>query len=314
MLQCIHSGKLARFIEERGLTLVFSTYQANKLGFLTGQGRELDIFLADCERPMGISFKQNTLAIANLHGIEFYRNFGKDGLSYGGQFYTGFLDTHELCFGRLGLWGINTMFSSLSRFESGYSFNPIWQPPFITELAAEDRCHLNGLALWQDMPRFLTYLAASDTKLGWKETEDVGAVIDITSNENRLEALSSPHSPRVHLNQLYVCESGKMRLLRADLEKWKTETVFEYPGYLRGVVLLEDHALVGVSKCRNTSIGESGILLVNTSTGKLVDRVIFLDQISEIFDLQALPFSCSEVLTKTHNKLPTSFSIPNYGT
>jgi hypothetical protein len=36
---------------------------------------------------------------------------------------------------------------------------PRWRPPFISALAAEDRCHLNGLCLAKGRPAFVTALA-----------------------------------------------------------------------------------------------------------------------------------------------------------
>jgi uncharacterized protein (TIGR03032 family) len=45
------------------------------------------------------------------------------------------------------VWIVNTRFSCLCTLDPDYSFVPRWRPPFITALAAEDRCHLNGLAV-----------------------------------------------------------------------------------------------------------------------------------------------------------------------
>ena len=51
---------------------------------------------------------------------------------------------------------MNTLFSCLAGLDSRYSFVPRWRPPFISALAAEDRCHLNGLAMVDgDAPAFL---------------------------------------------------------------------------------------------------------------------------------------------------------------
>ena len=45
------------------------------------------------------------------------------------------------------LWFVNTRFSCLATRSPIYSFVPRWKPPFISALAPEDRCHLNGLCL-----------------------------------------------------------------------------------------------------------------------------------------------------------------------
>ena len=44
------------------------------------------------------------------------------------------------------LWVVSTRFSCLCTPHPDYSFVPRWRPPFITALAAEDRCHSTG---WQ---------------------------------------------------------------------------------------------------------------------------------------------------------------------
>ncbi len=45
------------------------------------------------------------------------------------------------------LWVVNTRFSCLRTLHPDYSFVPHWRPSFISGLAAEDRCYLNGLAM-----------------------------------------------------------------------------------------------------------------------------------------------------------------------
>jgi hypothetical protein len=48
---------------------------------------------------------------------------------------------------------------------SDYSFVPRWRPPFISALVAEDRCHLNGLAVVDGRARFVSALGETDTNL-----------------------------------------------------------------------------------------------------------------------------------------------------
>jgi uncharacterized protein (TIGR03032 family) len=66
------------------------------------------------------------------------------------------------------LWLVNTAFSCLCTLDRRHSFVPRWKPPFVTALAAEDRCHLNGLAMTDGMPRYVTALAETDTPQGWR--------------------------------------------------------------------------------------------------------------------------------------------------
>jgi uncharacterized protein (TIGR03032 family) len=52
------------------------------------------------------------------------------------------------------LWVVNTRFSCLCTLDDRFSFVPRWRPPFVPALAAEDRCHLNGLAMADGRPRY----------------------------------------------------------------------------------------------------------------------------------------------------------------
>ncbi len=61
---------------------------------------------------------------------------------------------------------VNTRFSCLCTLDPDYSFVPRWRPPFVTALAAEDRCHLNGLALVDGRPKYVTALGMTDTPGG----------------------------------------------------------------------------------------------------------------------------------------------------
>jgi uncharacterized protein (TIGR03032 family) len=47
-----------------------------------------------------------------------------------------------------------------------HSFRPLWKPPFISRLAAEDRCHLNGMALKDGHPKWVTAVSQSDVNDG----------------------------------------------------------------------------------------------------------------------------------------------------
>ena len=82
------------------------------------------------------------------------------------------------------LWVVNTRFSCLCTLHPDYSFVPRWRPPFITALAAEDRCHLNGLAIVDGRPKYVTALGETDTAGGWRaDKPQGGCLMDVTSGE-----------------------------------------------------------------------------------------------------------------------------------
>jgi len=117
---------------------------------------------------------------------------------------TGDLDIHDVAVMDDGqVVFVNTLFSCLSVLDAKSSFTPIWQPKFISKLAAEDRCHLNGLAMEDGKPKYVTAIAQADVADGWRDhRQDGGCIIDVTNDEIIATGLSMPHSPRVFKDKL----------------------------------------------------------------------------------------------------------------
>ena len=89
---------------------------------------------------------------------------------------TGDLDIHDLAIDRQGRpIFVNTLFSCLATTSETHSFAPLWQPTFISKLAAEDRCHLNGLAMSEGSPRYVTTVSESDVADGWRDARAMAA-------------------------------------------------------------------------------------------------------------------------------------------
>jgi uncharacterized protein (TIGR03032 family) len=109
-----------------------------------------------------------------------------------------------------------------------------------------------------------------------------------------------PHSPRVRDGQILLLESGRGRLVRANLARGSVEPVGELPGYARGLALAGPYAFVGLSKIRESStfgglpIGERttplscGVSVMELATGREVARLEFHSGVDEIFDVQPL--------------------------
>src|SRR5213075_3071112 len=134
------------------------------------------------------------------------------------------------------LWIVNTRFSALCTLDGDSSFVPRWRPKFVTHLAAEDRCHLNGMAVEGDRVRYVTALGATNTAGGWRENKARGGMLlDADSSEIVLRGLSMPHSPRLHDGRFYFLESGKGTVAAADLRNGQVETIAELPGFTRGL-------------------------------------------------------------------------------
>src|SRR5262249_31014358 len=140
---------------------------------------------------------------------------------------------------------ISTLFSCLATTDERYNFAPLWRPKFISKLAAEDRCHLNGLALdEQGKVRYVTAASQSDIADGWRDQRhNCGVVIDIQSNEIIASGLSMPHSPRVYRDKLWVLDSGNGNFGFVDRKSGMFEAVTFCPGYARGLSFIGDFAI-----------------------------------------------------------------------
>src|SRR5262249_58703697 len=113
-----------------------------------------------------------------------------------------------------------------------------WRPPFVTALAGEDRCHLNGMALPDGQPKYVTALAETDTPQGWRPNKATsGCLIDVASGRAVARGLAMPHSPRLHQGRVWLLDSGTGRLVTADPATGEVRAVAEQPGYLRGLAL-----------------------------------------------------------------------------
>ncbi len=147
-----------------------STYQAGRLAILRADGELLNTHFRDFNKPMGMALDQGRLAIGtDLEIREFYdlpahtRQLTPpdrhDGCFLPRSVYTtGDIQIHEMAWIEQELWFVNTRFSCLCTRDPAYSFVPRWRPPFVSALAPEDRCHLNGLAVVDGKPRYATAL------------------------------------------------------------------------------------------------------------------------------------------------------------
>jgi uncharacterized protein (TIGR03032 family) len=218
--------------------------------------------------------------------------------------FTGDLNVHDLAYGRDGLWIVNTRFSCLSRLSEAFSFEPRWRPRFVSQTAPEDRCHLNGLAMVEGRPKYVTALGESDTPGGWRDNKASGGlVIDVDSNEIVLRGLSMPHSPRWHDGRLFVLNSGRGELCRVEPASGTHEVICTLPGYLRGLSFVGPFALVGLCQIRERHIFgglpvqqrsvslKCGVAVVDMRTGQSIGLFEFTSGVQEIYDVQFLAWS-----------------------
>jgi uncharacterized protein (TIGR03032 family) len=167
------SSRLASWLAEQQVSLAFTTYQTGKLFLLGCQAHgRLDVFERTFNRAMGLWADGQTLWLSTLYQLWRSENLLRPGELYQGhdRLYvpkvgntTGDLDVHDLAIDRTGrVVFAATAFSWLATLAERSSFTPLWRPPFVSKLAAEDRCHLNGLALVDGRPRYATAVSTSD--------------------------------------------------------------------------------------------------------------------------------------------------------
>ena len=332
------SRQFTSWLASQNLSLVFTTYQAGKVFFIgLRQNGELSVFERTFERCMGLYAHNSSLYMSSLYQLWRLENALEPGQVAEGYdavyvpqvgYITGDLDIHDVVLveppqlrgdqevepqvpslnnGRLGgVVFVNTLFSCLATISETKSFVPLWKPPFISKLAAEDRCHLNGLAVRDGQPRYVTAVSQSDVADGWRDKrQDGGCAIDISSNQAIATGLSMPHSPRWYKDKLWLLNSGRGEFGYLDLERGVFEAVAFCPGYLRGLSFCGDFAVVGISKPRHNKTfsglaldeqlqakqaqARCGLLVIDLRSGDIVHSLRIEGVVEELYDVQVLP-------------------------
>src|SRR5205823_3882566 len=128
--------------------LAFTTYQAGKLFLLglRGDGR-LSVFERTFARCIGlaVSSDSRTFLLATQYQLYRFDNALPPGSLQDNHdavyvprlvWITGDLDIHDVGFGGDGSPVFaNTLFSCLASASQGWSFMPLWRPPFVSKLA-----------------------------------------------------------------------------------------------------------------------------------------------------------------------------------
>ena len=309
-----YTHTLPRLLHQLGVSLLVSTYQAGKVVAVGVAQDKLTLSYYNFERAMGLAVRPDRIAVGACAQVWFLPGApdlaahiepaGRHDACFltRSSHFTGDIQAHELAWVGDELWLVNTAFGCLCTLDSRHSFVPRWRPPFLTALTPDDRCHLNGLALADGAPRYVTALAETDTPQGWRADKvKSGCVIDVASGQTVARGFAMPHSPRVHRGRLWLLHSGAGQLVLVDPASGKAETVTELLGYTRGLALYDRFAFVGLSKIRETSTFggmpiatrrpelKCGIGVVDLSSGRLAAHLEFVTGVEEIFDVQVLP-------------------------
>lgn len=322
--QLVPSPGLADWLWDTGGSLLFSTYQSGRLFML---GSRPDRSLHALERvvgtAMGLAVDGNKLWLGNREQVWRFSNTGADeiaGESYDAiymprqGYFVGNSNTHDVLADvtfrgeRFDFLYANTQFSCVAAVDEHYTFRPVWVPDFISALAPEDRCHLNGICARDGELAYATICGRSDSHLGWKPNKSHGGfVIDIATGETVCSGLSMPHSPRWHNGKLWLINSGEAELGYVDFSTGRFQPVALCHGFARGLAFVGNHAIVALSRLRPEKhglVGEinlaerleergfyqrCGLLVIDLANGRLAHWLSIEGSVTELYDVAFNP-------------------------
>ena len=316
------SPGFSAFLGSRRISLAMSSYQSGKF-YLLGQNLDGGLMVHErfFRKAMGICVPgKDTILLATLFQIVKFRNVLEpdqqinnlhDGCYVPREiFVTGELDAHDigqLADGRPVF--VNTLYNCLATPSERHSFTPLWKPPFVSKIVKEDRCHLNGLAMEEGVPRYVTAVSKSDTIDGWRDRRfDGGIVIDVQSGEIVAGGLSMPHTPRLYRGKLWILNSGTGEIgwiePRGSADGAAFHVLAFCPGFVRGLAFHGKYAFVGLSKPRyerfeglalDKKLTETdsepwcGVQVIDLDSGACVHWFRIDGPVGELYDLGVVP-------------------------
>ena len=305
------------WLAQQKASLAFTTYQAGRL-FLVGVGPDggLSVIQRSFARCMGLGVSNTGLWMSALYQLWHFENFLDPGTLHDGHdalyvpvtgHTTGDIDIHDIHVAADGTpVFVATRFNCLATVAERGSFREVWRPPFIDRIAAEDRCHMNGMAVADHRPKYVTCVSRSNIAEGWRDNRRAGGVVlDVDSSEAVASGLSMPHSPRLYRGALWILQTGTGEFGRVDLATGRFEAICFLPGFARGLAFVGDYAVIGLSRAREDRTFEGLVLnerleregvhpkcalcVVNLKTGDMEHRLRIEGVVSELYDVAALP-------------------------
>jgi uncharacterized protein (TIGR03032 family) len=339
-LRAAHTPNFPTLLQRLGASLLVTTYQAGKLVLVRDEGDHLNTHFRAFESPMGMALAGDRLAIGTRIEVREFIDVpavaarldppGRHDACFlpRSSHVTGNIQVHEMAWGaRDELWAVNTRFSCLCTLDRSASFTPRWRPPFVSALEPSDRCHLNGLAMVDGRPRYVTALGETDEPMGWRDGKARGGIVmDVDSGQVIARGLSMPHSPRWHAGRLWVCESGAGTFGAINLQTGRYEPIVEVPGFTRGLDFAGPYAFVGLSQVRESAIFSGipiterlaedertcGVCAIDLRTGRIVALLRFETAVQEVFAVTALSGRrYPDLINDDDALLENSFVVPD---
>ncbi|MDE1149916.1 MAG: TIGR03032 family protein [Azospirillaceae bacterium] len=319
--QFLPSDGLTQWLEETGGNLILSTYQSGRLIFLYVVDGGLHVLDRVVGTAMGLAVDGEKLWVGNREQIWKFANTGPamvDGKGYGAVYmprkgyFVGPCDTHDIL-ADVEFMGehhelvfANTNFSCIAALDEQYNFRPLWAPDFVSALAVEDRCHLNGIGARDGRVAYATICGRYDEPVGWRTTRNGGGmVIDLDSGEVMAQGLSMPHSPRWYRDRLWLLNSAAGEFGYVDPERGGFVPVADCPGFARGLAFVGDYAVIGLSQLRPNSFGKGmalhdklaagqiqqrcGLQIIDLRTGRNAHWLTIAGPVTELYDVAFKP-------------------------
>lgn len=310
------SSHFAQWLADEQISLVCTAEFAGLILTIGLQpNAELGVTAVPCPRPAGLYADPDQLLLSSHGRLWRLTNALNPGETSDGfdrlflphtSHVIGDLDIHDIAVDTTArVLFTATRYNCLATLSDRQSFTPLWQPPFISELVPEERCHLTGVALIDGTPRYATAAAQTDTLRGWQAVRrDGGCLIDIEHDAVVLSGLSLPHTPRQHQDRIWLANTGMGEIGYFDAAAGRFEPVTACPGYARCLALHGNYAIVGLTRpLSGASLGlpledraaaageelQSGLLVVDLQSGVPIHWLQLTGEVYDIADIGILP-------------------------
>lgn len=328
--------KVGQFLYAENISVIVSSYKSNQVfAFGAQDNGNLACFPSQFDRPMALALSPRQECLEIWVGCQSHLvrccaapsvyNEATDQESGGGGNFTATLVPRQLhATGAHDVHGIypfipnsplyiSTLFSALCQLDTTKpeeNAHVLWKPSFVSELRAEDRCHVNGVC-WVRcadgmQAHYATCLSEADAFDGWRNHRiQGGVVVDMRTNEIIVRGLSMPHSPSWHKEKLWLLNSGTGELGYIDFDTRSFVSKIFIPGFLRGLQFHGRYAIVGASLSRHAErfqdleLGKTlekkkisatcGVYFVDMASWTITHLIEFTGGVQEIYDVLLVP-------------------------
>ena len=197
-------------------------------------------------------------------------------------------------------------------------------PPFIKNFEPVDFCHLNGMTMVDEMPKYVTMFGQTTQPKGWRAgIQTDGLIMDVPTGEVVAANLAMPHSPRWIDGNLYCLLSATGEVIKVDTQTGKYDVVVKLEGFVRGMAKWGDYLFVGMSKLReNASTFRDlpitkkaiycGIEIIHLPTGLPVGNIRYQSSVEELYDIQIINRLRPGILNHLNDNYRLALNTPQF--